>query len=170
MRKHLILIAALGCLAAPLQAQEAADNPLIDYPAFEDLTAVVGPYRQARRIPLEQFLAMAQQQGVILLDARSETAFAQGHIEGAINLPLPDFTDERLTELLGADKERPILIYCNNNFSDNAVPVVTKLAPLALNIPTFINLYGYGYTNIWELADVIETNDVAWVGTTAPAP
>ena len=170
MRKHLIVIATLGCLAAPLQAQEAADNPLIDYPAFEDLAAVVGPYRQTRRIPLEQFLAMAQQQDVILLDARSETAFAQGHIEGAINLPLPDFTDERLAEVLGADKGRPILIYCNNNFSDNAVPVVTKRAPLALNIPTFINLYGYGYTNIWELADVIETSDVAWVGSTAAAP
>ena len=44
----------------------------------------------------------------MLLDARSETAFAQGHIDGAINLPLPDFTAERLAEVLGPDKDRPV--------------------------------------------------------------
>jgi hypothetical protein len=170
MRADLILGAILACAAAPLAAQTAPDNPLIDYQGFEVLAGDVGAYRTERRIPLAAFLAMARQDGVILLDARSETAFAQGHIEGAINLPFPDFSDERLAEVLGPDKNRPILIYCNNNFSDNAVPVITKRAPLALNIPTFINLYGYGYTNIWELADVVETGDVAWVGTLAPAP
>ena len=36
---------------------------------------------------------------------------------------------------------------------------------MALNIPTFVNLHGYGYGNVWELADVIRTTDpgVAWV-------
>ena len=45
--------------------------------------------------------------------------------------------------------------------------MVTKAAPLALNIPTFINLHGYGYGNVWELADVIGMDDpgVGWVGT-----
>ncbi|UIP06793.1 rhodanese-like domain-containing protein [Erythrobacter sp. SDW2] len=170
MRTRLTLIAALAWAAAPLQAQEAPDNLLIDYAAFEKLTAEVAPYRETRRIPLTQFLSLAQQEGVILLDARSETAFALGHIEGAINLPFSDFTDEKLVKVLGDDKDRPILIYCNNNFSDNVVPVVTKRAPLALNIPTFINLYGYGYTNIWELADVVERRDVAWVSSIAEQP
>lgn len=169
MRKEIVLIAALACMAAPLHAREAPDNPLIDYPAFEELTAEVAPYREARRIPLEQFLTMAEQEGVILLDTRSETAFAEGHIDGAINLPFSDFTEAKLATVLGGDKGRTILIYCNNNFSDNAAPVITKLAPLALNIPTFINLYGYGYTNVWELADVVTTADVAWVRTLAPA-
>ena len=30
---------------------------------------------------------------------------------------------------------------------------------LALNIPTFINLYGYGYTNVYELNELIKPND-----------
>ena len=106
-----------------------------------------------------------REEGAILLDARSAAAFAQGHIEGAVNLPLPDFTDEALAETLGPDRNRPIYIYCNNNFSDDAAPVVTKRATLALNIPTFINLHGYGYTNVWELADIVASADeqVPWV-------
>lgn len=170
MHKTYALIAALACAASPLAAQDVPGNPQIDYPGFETLAGEVGPYRQTRRVPLAQFLAKAQEDGAILLDTRSETAFAQGHIDGAINLPFSDFTDEKLAKVLGTDKSRPILIYCNNNFSDNVVPIISKRAPLALNIPTFINLYGYGYTNIWELADVVSTDDVAWVGSMAPAP
>ena len=37
------------------------------------------------------------------------------------------------------------------------VPMVKKekQLTLALNIPTFINLYGYGYRNVYELADLV---------------
>lgn len=34
-----------------------------------------------------------------------------------------------------------------------------KRVELALNIPTFINLYGYGYKNIYELGDMISVDD-----------
>lgn len=34
-----------------------------------------------------------------------------------------------------------------------------KSPRLALNIPTFINLHGYGYENVYELADQLEFND-----------
>ena len=37
--------------------------------------------------------------------------------------------------------------------------VTNKLPRLALNIPTFVNLHGYGYTNVYELADQLELND-----------
>jgi hypothetical protein len=69
-----------------------------------------------------------------------------------------------LSEVIGA-KSRRILIYCNNNFSDNIAPVVLKSAPLALNVPTFINLYGYGYKNIYELSGAysIEDSEIDWV-------
>jgi len=30
-----------------------------------------------------------------------------------------------------------------------------KSKPLALNIPTFINLYGYGYKNIYEMGSLL---------------
>ncbi len=155
-------VSAACLLALPCAAQE---NPQIDYPGFVELAAKVESYREQRRLGWDQFAKRARAEGAILLDARSETAFAQGHIEGAINLPLPDFTAERLAEVLGPDTSRPVYIYCNNNFADNRVPVVTKKVELALNIPTFINLVGYGYENVWELADVIRTGGpgVRWV-------
>lgn len=147
--------------AAPAIAQDA--NPQVDYDGFLALTAELGEVRAAHRLPIGEFLARARAEGAILLDTRSAAAFAAGHLEGAVNLPFSDFTDAKLAKVLGPDFNRPIYIYCNNNFSDNVAPVVSKRAPLALNIPTFINLHGYGYTNVWELADVVATADVPWV-------
>lgn len=161
---HLLLAPlALAC-AMPATAAEA-ENPQIDYDGFSALVLDLAEVREAHRLPWAEFAARARADGAILLDARSAAAFAAGHLEGAVNLPLPDFTDAALLGVLGPDTGRPIYIYCNNNFSDNAAPVVTKRVKLALNIPTFINLHGYGYTNVWELADVIATDDpdVAWV-------
>jgi phage shock protein E len=155
-----------------LSAEPAPANPLIDYPGFVELAGEVGALREARRLPWTEFVARARADGAILLDARSESAFAQGHLEGAVNLPLPDFTAERLAEVLGPDRDRPIYIYCNNNFADDRPPVVTKKVELALNIPTFINLVGYGYGNVWELADVIRMDGpgVAWRAGGSPSP
>jgi hypothetical protein len=153
---------ALTCLAAPTLAAEP-QNPQIDYKGFTTLAASLEDTREAHRLPYNEFIAHARQEGAILLDARSETAFAMGHIDGAVNLPLPDFTDAALLDVLGSDKTRPIYIYCNNNFSDDRPPIVTKRVELALNIATFINLHGYGYANVWELGGVMKTADVPWV-------
>jgi hypothetical protein len=161
---RILILVAASALASSAHA-EAPENPLIDYPGFVELAAEVGEYRETRRLPWDEFATRALANGAILLDARSETAFAQGHIDGAINLPLPDFTAERLAEVLGPDKDRPVYIYCNNNFADDRPPVVTKRLELALNIPTFINLVGYGYANVWELGEVIRMDGpgVNWV-------
>jgi len=161
MRRLLLASLVLTC-SAPALAVEPA-NPQIDYKGYTALTLSLEDTREAHRLPYDEFIARARQEGAILLDARSETAFARGHIEGAVNVPLPDFTDAALAAALGPDKNRAIYIYCNNNFSDDRAPIVTKRAPLALNIATFINLHGYGYSNVWELGGVLETADVDWV-------
>lgn len=152
-------ILAASLLALPTAAQAAAPaNPQIDYAGFVELAGKLGAYREGRRLGWHEFAERAGADRAVLLDARSESAFAAGHLEGAINLPLPDFTAERLAEVLGPDRSRPVFIYCNNNFADDRPPVVVKKVELALNIPTFINLYGYGYENVWELADVVRTD------------
>lgn len=158
------LVVAGACLPSLPAAAQAA-NPQIDYPGFVELAGKLEEYREQRRLGWSEFVRAARDDRAILLDARSKSAFAQGHLEGAINLPLPDFTAERLAEVLGPDTNRPVYIYCNNNFADDRPPVVTKKVELALNIPTFINLVGYGYANVWELADVIRTDGpgVSWV-------
>lgn len=143
----------------------AADNRQIDYQGFSRLTAELETYRAARRVDLARFQAMAREADTLILDARSARAYAEGHIAGAINLPFTEFTDESLAAAIGPNRDRRILIYCNNNFSNDVQPVPVKSVRLALNIPTFINLYGYGYPNIYELADIVDFNDpaVRWV-------
>ena len=153
------------CAAIPAAAQTATGSPLIDYDGYTALTAEVAPVRRARLVSLEDFNQRLTDKDVLLLDARSAQAFAEGHINGAVNLPLPDFTEEDLARVIGENKGRTILIYCNNNFTDNRRPVVTKSVQLALNIQTFINLYGYGYRNIYELGEAVATTDVGvnWI-------
>ena len=154
----------LACASTAAVAAAPPANPQIDYPGFRKLTESVEQYRQRRLVDWDAFAAAARQPGVLVLDARSAPAYAAGHIEGAVNLPFTDFTAESLAALIGRS-DRPILIYCNNNFSNNEAPVQTKAVRLALNIQTFINLVGYGYANVRELNEVVDFNDpkVKWV-------
>jgi len=163
---RLFLCTLALALAAPAAAQSLQPaNPQIDYKGFVKLAQKLEPVREAHRLPWGQFIAKARSEGALLLDARSERAYNQGHIKGAVNLPFSDFTDAALREVIGKHPNRPIYIYCNNNFTDNMAPVVTKRVDMALNIPTFVNLHGYGYGNVWELAGLVSTKDLGenWV-------
>lgn len=179
MRKASGLLASFVLAATPLAAQSApaqtagaspstplraAQNPQIDYQSFARLVSELGPLRESHRLAWADFAKAARSGNAVLLDARSADAYAKGHLKGAINLPFTDFTAESLRAVLGDDPDRPVYIYCNNNFSDHRAPIPLKAAPLALNIPTFLNLHGYGYRNIWELGDVIAATDahVGW--------
>ncbi len=162
------ILSALSLQPAIAQKQPSSEttvNPQVDYVGFLQLTEQLSDYRQKRLVDLKRFKTIAKQKDAIILDSRSAAAFAQGHIDGAVNIPFSDFTEEKLAKILG-NKSRPILIYCNNNFRDDIPPIRLKRAPLALNIPTFINLYGYGYENIYELNGVTHMADplVQWTG------
>jgi phage shock protein E len=160
--RHAFLFAVAFLAAVPASAQQGEAN--VDYAGFGALTQDVEGYRESRLLAWEAFAAKAREPGVLLLDARSADAFAAGHIKGAVNLPFTDFTPESLAEVIG-DKDRPILIYCNNNFVNDRPPVPMKISRLALNIQTFINLVGYGYPNVYELRSAIDFNDpkIGWV-------
>ena len=163
----IVAFIATGLLAnADAQEREpTAGSVEIDYPAFAVMSEEVMSYRESRLISLADFNTMKDESGTIILDTRSASAFAQGHIDGAINLNFSDFTDEKLAAVIPS-KDTRILIYCNNNFEDDVEPVMLKRAPLALNIPTFINLVGYGYENVYELGELVSIRDetVNWVG------
>jgi phage shock protein E len=50
------------------------------------------------------------QDGALLLDVRSPGEFSGGHIPGAQNIPVHELAG-RVAEL-GADKARPVVVYC----------------------------------------------------------
>jgi phage shock protein E len=51
-------------------------------------------------------------EGAKLVDVRSPSEYASGHIEGAVNIPVQELP-KRVGEL-GRDKARPIVVYCRS--------------------------------------------------------
>lgn len=132
-------------------------NEAIDFRGFLKVAAEVADYREDRRVSEEQFLEMSREEGAIVLDTRSAQKFAELHIRGAKHLNFSDITKHQLAETI-PDKDTRILIYCNNNFRGRPVEFAAKSAPAALNIPTFITLYEYGYRNLYELGPMIDAD------------
>ena len=151
----------------------------VSFDDFKGIVAEVETHRAARLIDLNTFLKMSKEEGVIILDSRSDFRFDRIHLKGAKHLAFTDYTQDNLKKLI-PDPETKILIYCNNNFDGNQTDFASKVAvprpksdkaaaaqfaaqakPLmmALNIPTYINLYGYGYRNVYELHELVKVND-----------
>lgn len=49
-----------------------------------------------------------------------------------------------------------ILIYCNNNFLNEPNAFPSKTLSASLNVYTMNVLFAYGYTNVYELAPLID--------------
>lgn len=160
--------------------QSAYSQPLppsqVNFAQFLKLAKEVQIYRADRVVHYRKWLAMSKMDNTIILDTRSKAMYNAKHIKGAIHLNFSDFTTPTLNKLI-PNKNTRILIYCNNNiendnkffYSKMYVPTTPKETKrtLALNIPTFINLYGYGYKNVYELANLIDatSNLIEFEGT-----
>lgn len=163
MKKSFIIFSLLACIKLNAQTKE---NPLVNIDTYEELVKIVKNYRKNRLVPLSEFKKMSLDTNTIILDTRSSEMYAAKHIKGALHLNFSDFTMETLSRVV-PNKNTKILIYCNNNIADDKVNFASKTfintssflpkkdITLALNIPTFINLYGYDYKNIFELSDLI---------------
>lgn len=141
----------------------------VDFDAFEKLTLEVNQYRKNRLILWDTFQEFSKDENTIILDTRSKEMYNKKHIKGAIHLNFSDFTQDNLAKLIPSFNTR-VLIYCNNNIDNEPVFFASKISlpkkdiqpksiSLALNIPTFINLYGYGYKNVYELSELISALD-----------
>lgn len=152
----------------------------VSFDDFKGLVAEVEAHRASRLIDLNTFLKLSKDEGVIILDSRTGFRFNRIHIKGAKHLAFTDFTQDTLAKAI-PDSNTKILIYCNNNFDGNQIDFATKCAGgprlrsdktipnqvaaeerprmMALNIPTYINLFGYGYRNVYELNELVKVTD-----------
>ena len=74
----------------------------------------------------DEFVAVIGEPGITLIDVRTPAEFAEGHIEGAINIDFqaPDFADQVGT----LDKTAPYAIYCrSDNRSGQAEAIMAGL-------------------------------------------
>jgi rhodanese-related sulfurtransferase len=176
-----VIVPMLLLLAAGSPAEPAYPVAKVSFEDYKSLVAEVEAHRAERLIDLNKFLEMSQKQGVMILDTRSKFRFDRIHVQGAKHLNFSDFTQQNLAELIPSP-DTVILIYCNNNFEGNQVDFASKVAvrlPLneapvnpatqfaaqakprmmALNVPTYLNLYGYGYRNVYELHELVKVDD-----------
>lgn len=153
-------------VATPVFSQETIPNRLIDYGAFKKIVVQSGQERETRRLTEEQFIAMSNDQNVVLLDARSESRYALRHIKGAKNLPFTEFTESSLSAVI-PNKDTKIVIYCNNNFEGSPAAFAAKKPAASLNLSTYTSLKAYGYNNIYELGPLlnISTTKIPFEGT-----
>ena len=109
----------------------------VDMDAYEQLVKEVKEHRKERMVNIDTFTKMSKEQNVVILDTRSDSMYKAMHIKGAIHLAFTDFTQDNLRKLI-PDPGSKILIYCNNNFSDDLSLVSMNMAPLLSYVPTKI--------------------------------
>ena len=179
--KARILAVSIMVLAANAGFAQVANYPKakVSFDDFKGLVAAVETHRASRLVDLNTFMKMSKEPGVIILDSRSTFRFDRIHLKGAKHLAFTDFTQDNLEKVIPSFESK-ILIYCNNNFDGNQKDFASKVAVprakpgnaaatqfaaqakpimMALNIPTYINLYGYGYRNVYELNELVNVND-----------
>lgn len=61
-----------------------------------------------KKVNINEAVAQCRASGAILLDVRTREEFSEGHIEGAINLPLNRITQAEQSIPLDA----PVFVYC----------------------------------------------------------
>jgi hypothetical protein len=194
MKTTLLALSVLLALTGAASAQSTNyPKAKVSFEDFKGLVAEVEAHRASRLIDLNTFLKMAQEPGVIVLDSRSTFRYERLHVKGAKHLSFTDFTQDNLKQVIPSFDTK-ILIYCNNNFDGDQVDFASKVAlprpqpgraeatqfaaqakprMMALNIPTYVNLYGYGYHNVYELNELVNVKDprISFEGTVAtPQP
>ena len=82
---------------------------------------------------------MESETGYVIIDARTESEFAEGHIDGAILIPEYEVAGRAESEI--PDKDTLILVYCRSGRR-------SKIAAEALA--------ALGYTNVKEFGGIID--------------
>ena len=102
-----------------------------------DTTATTITYQQISQAEAKHI--MDTEEGYVIIDARTEEEFREGHIEGAILIPEYEITDRAEAEI--PEKDTLILVYCRSGRR-------SKIAADALT--------ALGYTNVKEFGGIID--------------
>lgn len=129
MRKILITIITAMMSLIGLAGCTATDGASADKKTYEQISA-----KEAKNI-------MDTENGYIIIDARTQEEYDEGHIPGAILIPEYEIKDKAEKEL--TDKNQLILVYCRSGRR-------SKIASQEL-----VNL---GYTNVKEFGGIIDWN------------
>lgn len=96
------------CLVLPILFAAAACTKSADAPQPGD---VPPSGRLDRDVPLARRLIAA---GALVLDVRTPTEFAEGHLDAAVLVPVQEVTRRiaEIEQMTDGDKSQPIVVYC----------------------------------------------------------
>lgn len=100
-------LAAGGCKGNAPASEKAAEGGEVAAPTEKSGLPDRDP-ALAKRLVTEE--------GALLLDVRTADEFAEGHVDGAIQIPHDELAD-RIQEVIdkqGGDKHKPIVVYCRS--------------------------------------------------------
>lgn len=126
------LLSLLLCGCAPSDKNESTEQPEggTESPSYRAEYEMISQ-DEAKRL-------MDTEQNYVIIDARTEQEFADGHIAGAILIPEYEIAERAPSEL--GDKDQLILVYCRSGRR-------SKIAAEALA--------SLGYTNVKEFGGII---------------
>jgi hypothetical protein len=171
--KTTVILTLMTLLVCSTSEIEQLDYPKVKVSNsnFETVMTEAKAHRQNRLISFEEFSEKSKDTKVNILDTRSKALHNKRHIKRALHLNFLDFSQSNLAKII-PDTDTTILIYCNPNFDSDKAYFISKTLVFppseeekkrtlssALNIPTDINLYGYGYKNVYELDELISLFD-----------
>jgi rhodanese-related sulfurtransferase len=124
----LLALATAACLA---EEKSAAAPETPKAPTTGPATAPAG----VRKISIDEFDRMRKEKGVVVLDVRTPREYAEGHVAGAINLPVTGQGSEHFNdEVAKLDRGTTYLVHCARGVrSANAINRMSKLGFTHLN-------------------------------------
>jgi len=148
MAKSLLSIVTVLAILASCSVADLATEPQIyddaPKPTYTDdvmVTTQPLPSRDPIIITSQQAEEMMSQEGIIILDVRTQQEFASGHIPYATLLPYTEISTLASTIIL--DKGQTILVYCQRGRRSN-------IAAWALAEMGFTAVYDFGGIEDWH--------------------
>ena len=151
MKKHILIALTLACVlllsacstaggtgetAASTKSTDTATAVTDTGGTGEDRTDTGEPYH---KITADEAKQMIDAGGVTIVDVRTEEEDADGHVPGAILVPLQTIGDENPDQL--PDTDAPLIIYCRTGVRSKQAS--DKLVAL-------------GYKNIYDMGGIVD--------------
>jgi 3-mercaptopyruvate sulfurtransferase SseA len=107
-----LLLATFACNSTQPTVKQVTPQPLALTLLAQGQSTNTSPLTEAQvpRISVEDAKAALDSGGAVIVDVRSADAYAAGHVEGAINIPLGYFETDIVNVPL--EKDQWIITYC----------------------------------------------------------
>jgi len=78
-------------------------------------------HREGQLVTLAEVRAVLEDGRTVLVDARASSAYASGHIPGALNIPVSEFHPDMADRLAHLPRSTPVITYCTGEACQSSV-------------------------------------------------